>query len=29
MLKYTVDKVAKVVDPFGIVWFLAEFNDNI
>lgn len=27
--KYAVDKVAKVVDPFGILWFLATYNDNI
>jgi len=27
--KYAVDKVAKVVDPFGILWFLATFNDKI
>ena len=27
--KYDVDKVAKVVDPFGILWFLATFNDKI
>lgn len=27
--KYRVDKVAKVVDPFGIRWFIATFNDDI
>ena len=29
ILKYSVDKVAKVFDPFGILWFLAAFNHNI
>jgi PhnB protein len=29
MRKYAVDKVAKVMDPFGIMWFLATFNDKI
>ncbi len=28
-LKYAVYKVAKVVDHFGILWFLATFNDKI
>ena len=27
--KYAVDKGANVVDPFGILWFLAIYNDNI
>jgi len=27
--KYRVDKVAKVVDPFGIRWFIATFNDDV
>ena len=27
--KYSVDKVAKVADPFGIMWFLATFNDKL
>jgi PhnB protein len=27
--KYSVDKVAKVADPFGLMWFLATFNDKL
>ncbi len=27
--KYAVDKVAKVVDRFGIIWLIATFNPNI
>jgi PhnB protein len=27
--KYSVDKVAKVVDHFGILWFLATFNHKL
>ncbi len=26
--KYTMDKVAKVVDQFGIMWLIATFNTN-
>jgi PhnB protein len=29
MLKYAVDKVAKVEDPFGIMWFLATSKDKV
>ena len=27
--KYKVDKVAKILDPFGITWLVATFNSNI
>ncbi len=27
--KYAVDKVAKVMDQFGIMWLLATFNDDV
>ena len=27
--KYEVDKVAKILDPFGITWLVATFNSNI
>lgn len=27
--KYDVDKVAKIVDRFGIIWFIATFNDKV
>jgi len=27
--KYQVDKVAKILDPFGITWLATTFNSNI
>lgn len=27
--KYEVDKVAKILDPYGITWRIATFNSNI
>lgn len=27
--KYKVDKVTKILDPFGITWLVATFNPNI
>jgi len=26
--KYKVDKVAKILDPFGIIWLITTFNSN-
>jgi len=26
--KYEVDKMAKILDPFGITWLVSTFNSN-